>query len=170
MLSTLSWILNYINLHYRFCTHHTYSNDQNVRSSPQFTGLSVTSGVDQMLALHTSSQDDVLLCLQRGELCPNQDRVGELVGTLVDHFTRSVSCSYTTRRSARKHFFQLQVQFFKKLLLNILTQNAFSDNSYKIIIWLFEFIFQLSSITRTSGYFYNQVDKHLHTLFKAKNH
>lgn len=58
--------------------------------SLQFTGLSVTSGVDQMVALHTSSQDDVLLCLQRGELCPNQDRVGELVGTLVDYFTRSV--------------------------------------------------------------------------------
>ncbi|XP_038581115.1 unconventional myosin-Ig [Micropterus salmoides] len=53
-----------------------------------FTGLSVTSGVDQMVALHTSSQDDVLLCLQRGELCPNQDRVGELVGALVDYFTR----------------------------------------------------------------------------------
>ncbi|KAM8840682.1 unconventional myosin-Ig isoform 1-T1 [Spinachia spinachia] len=52
------------------------------------TGLSVTDGVDQMVALHTSSQDDVLLCLQRGALCPNQDRVGELVGTLVDHFTR----------------------------------------------------------------------------------
>ncbi|KAL6099434.1 myo1g [Pungitius sinensis] len=52
------------------------------------TGLSVTDGVDQMVALHTSSQDDVLLCLQRGALCANQDRVGELVGTLVDHFTR----------------------------------------------------------------------------------
>lgn len=50
----------------------------------------MTSGVDQMVALHTSSQDDVLLCLQQGALCPNQDRVGELVGTLVDHFTRSV--------------------------------------------------------------------------------
>uniref|UniRef100_A0A3Q3MQG2 Myosin IG n=1 Tax=Labrus bergylta TaxID=56723 RepID=A0A3Q3MQG2_9LABR len=55
-----------------------------------FTGLSVTSGVDQMVALHTSAQDDVLLCLQRGQLCPNQDRVGELVGAIVDHFTRSV--------------------------------------------------------------------------------
>uniref|UniRef100_M4AP17 Myosin IG n=1 Tax=Xiphophorus maculatus TaxID=8083 RepID=M4AP17_XIPMA len=55
-----------------------------------FTGLSVTSGADQMVALHTSSQDDVLLCLQQGELCPNQDRVGELVGALVDHFIRSV--------------------------------------------------------------------------------
>lgn len=53
-----------------------------------FTGLSVTSGADQMVALHTSSQDDVLMCLQRGQLAPNQDRVGELVGCLVDHFTR----------------------------------------------------------------------------------
>lgn len=51
----------------------------------------MTSGVDQMVALHTASQDDVLLCLQEGQLCPNQDRVGELVGALVDHFTRSVS-------------------------------------------------------------------------------
>ncbi|XP_054601455.1 unconventional myosin-Ig isoform X2 [Nothobranchius furzeri] len=53
-----------------------------------FTGLSVTSGVDQMAVLHTSSHDDVLMCLQPGELCPNQDRVGELVGVLVDHFSR----------------------------------------------------------------------------------
>ncbi|XP_046875729.1 unconventional myosin-Ig isoform X1 [Hypomesus transpacificus] len=52
------------------------------------SGLSVTSGADQMVALHTSSQDDVLLCLQGGELRPLHDRVGELVGTLVDHFTR----------------------------------------------------------------------------------
>ncbi|XP_061839186.1 unconventional myosin-Ig [Nerophis lumbriciformis] len=52
------------------------------------TGLSVTSGDDQLVALHTSTQHDVLLCLQRGELSPSQDRVGELVGTLADHFTR----------------------------------------------------------------------------------
>lgn len=69
-------------------------------SSLQFTGLSVTSGVDQMVALHTSSQDDILLCVQRGELCPNQDRVGELVGTLVDHFARSVPQPDTKRTSA----------------------------------------------------------------------
>lgn len=56
----------------------------------QFTGLSVTSGADQLVVLHSTSQDDILLCLQRGELCPNQDRVGELVGSMVDHFTRSV--------------------------------------------------------------------------------
>ncbi|KAF6719942.1 Unconventional myosin-Ig [Oryzias melastigma] len=53
-----------------------------------FIGLSTTSGVDQMLVLHTSNKDDVLLCLQRGELCPNLDRVGEVVGSLVDYFTR----------------------------------------------------------------------------------
>lgn len=48
----------------------------------------MTNGIDQLVALHSSSQDDILLCLQRGELCPNQDRVGELVGSMVDHFTR----------------------------------------------------------------------------------
>ncbi|XP_076864280.1 unconventional myosin-Ig [Brachyhypopomus gauderio] len=52
------------------------------------TSLSVTSGTDQMVALHTVSHDDVLVHLQRGQLGPNQDRVGELVGTLSDHFTR----------------------------------------------------------------------------------
>uniref|UniRef100_A0A8C7MFW1 Myosin IG n=1 Tax=Oncorhynchus kisutch TaxID=8019 RepID=A0A8C7MFW1_ONCKI len=57
------------------------------------TGLSITAGVDQMVALHTSSQDDVLLYIQRGELCPNQDRIGELLGTLIDHFTRSAMSS-----------------------------------------------------------------------------
>uniref|UniRef100_A0A8C1CXG0 Myosin IG n=1 Tax=Cyprinus carpio carpio TaxID=630221 RepID=A0A8C1CXG0_CYPCA len=44
-------------------------------------GVSVTSGSDQMVALHTASQDDILVHLQRGQLNPNQDRVGELVGT-----------------------------------------------------------------------------------------
>uniref|UniRef100_A0A8C1PLS9 Myosin IG n=1 Tax=Cyprinus carpio TaxID=7962 RepID=A0A8C1PLS9_CYPCA len=43
-------------------------------------GVSVTSGSDQMVALHTASQDDFLVHLQRGQLNPNQDRVGELVG------------------------------------------------------------------------------------------
>ncbi|XP_057684028.1 unconventional myosin-Ig isoform X2 [Corythoichthys intestinalis] len=62
-----------------------------------FTGLSISAGLDQMVALHTSSQDDLLLCLQSGELCPNQDRVGELVGTLVDHFTRVRKTSLTVK-------------------------------------------------------------------------
>uniref|UniRef100_A0A9J7WXW5 Myosin IG n=1 Tax=Cyprinus carpio carpio TaxID=630221 RepID=A0A9J7WXW5_CYPCA len=43
-------------------------------------GVSVTSGSDQMVALHTASQDDFLVHLQRGQLNPNQDRVGEMVG------------------------------------------------------------------------------------------
>ncbi|XP_030645361.1 unconventional myosin-Ig [Chanos chanos] len=51
-------------------------------------GLSVTSGSDQLVALHTASQDDILVHLQKGQLCPNQDRVGEFVGTLCDHFKR----------------------------------------------------------------------------------
>lgn len=63
----------------------------------------MTSGVDQMVALHTSSQDDVLLCLQGGALSPNQDRVGELVGTLVDHFTRSVTPPRQAPRSRPWH-------------------------------------------------------------------
>lgn len=50
--------------------------------------VSVTSSTDQMVALHTASHDDILVHLQRGELNSNQDRVGELVGTLADHFTR----------------------------------------------------------------------------------
>uniref|UniRef100_A0A8C1NSD4 Myosin IG n=1 Tax=Cyprinus carpio TaxID=7962 RepID=A0A8C1NSD4_CYPCA len=41
-------------------------------------GVSVTSGSDQMVALHTASQDDFLVHLQRGQLNPNQDRVGEM--------------------------------------------------------------------------------------------
>ncbi|XP_016113278.1 unconventional myosin-Ig-like [Sinocyclocheilus grahami] len=57
-------------------------------SIPQVVGVSVTSGSDQMVALHTTSQDDFLVHLQRGQLNPNQDRVGELVGILTDHFTR----------------------------------------------------------------------------------
>uniref|UniRef100_A0A8C5DM77 Unconventional myosin-Id-like n=1 Tax=Gouania willdenowi TaxID=441366 RepID=A0A8C5DM77_GOUWI len=52
------------------------------------TGISVTAGTDQMVALHVSSQDDILLHLHRGELFPDQDRVGELLGVMVDHFTR----------------------------------------------------------------------------------
>ncbi|XP_023667743.2 unconventional myosin-Ig isoform X2 [Paramormyrops kingsleyae] len=66
------------------------------------TALSVTSGADQMVVLHTSTQDDVLVYLQRGQLCPNQDRVGELLGNLSDHFTR-VMCkplSVSVRSSA----------------------------------------------------------------------
>ncbi|XP_006635813.2 unconventional myosin-Ig isoform X1 [Lepisosteus oculatus] len=52
------------------------------------TGVSVTCGNDQLVVLHTLARDDLLFCLQRGELSPNEDRVGELLGTLADHFIR----------------------------------------------------------------------------------
>uniref|UniRef100_A0A674D9E5 Myosin IG n=1 Tax=Salmo trutta TaxID=8032 RepID=A0A674D9E5_SALTR len=68
------------------------------------TGLSITAGVDQMVALHTSSQDDVLLYIQRGELCPNQDRIGELLGTLIDHFTRSVAAVRRSSDTVLHHY------------------------------------------------------------------
>lgn len=77
--------------------------------SPQVTGLSVTSGVDQMVALHTSNQDDILMCLQRGQLCPKQDRVGELVGTLVDHFTRLVPLEFLLCRQSNRRLQTLAV-------------------------------------------------------------
>ncbi|XP_041867882.1 unconventional myosin-Ig isoform X2 [Melanotaenia boesemani] len=63
-----------------------------------FTGVSVTSGVDQMVALHTSSQDDVLMCLQRGQLCPNQDR----------HQKRSTACQGLPLSLAAPHARQTQ--------------------------------------------------------------
>uniref|UniRef100_A0AAR2KPS8 Myosin IG n=1 Tax=Pygocentrus nattereri TaxID=42514 RepID=A0AAR2KPS8_PYGNA len=61
------------------------------------TSLSVSSGTDQMVVLHTVSQEDVLVYLQSGQLGPKQDRVGELVGTLCDHFTRSHCVIITSR-------------------------------------------------------------------------
>lgn len=78
----------------------------------QFTGLSVTSGADQLVVLHSTSQDDILLCLQRGELCPNQDRVGELVGSMVDHFTRSVLGEENKRKVKKSQ------RFYSKLGLH----------------------------------------------------
>ncbi|KAL7829971.1 hypothetical protein SRHO_G00310980 [Serrasalmus rhombeus] len=58
------------------------------RNDIEVTSLSVSSGTDQTVVLHTVSQEDVLVYLQSGQLGPKQDRVGELVGTLCDHFTR----------------------------------------------------------------------------------
>uniref|UniRef100_A0A8C5FP92 Myosin IG n=1 Tax=Gadus morhua TaxID=8049 RepID=A0A8C5FP92_GADMO len=52
----------------------------------QLTGVSLTGGADQTVALHTTSQDDFLLYLQGGALWPGQDRAGELVGTKIQHF------------------------------------------------------------------------------------
>uniref|UniRef100_A0AAY4DSL0 Myosin IG n=1 Tax=Denticeps clupeoides TaxID=299321 RepID=A0AAY4DSL0_9TELE len=77
------------------------------------TGLSVTSDTDQVVALHTATQDDFLVYLQRGELCPNQDRIGELVGTLCDHFKR-VSVTHTSAcfLHVRSRFWPLRLRNF----------------------------------------------------------
>ncbi|XP_072510343.1 unconventional myosin-Ig [Notamacropus eugenii] len=49
------------------------------------TGLSVTSGQDQLVVLHAKGQDDLVVCLHRTE--PKMDnRIGELVGMLAGHF------------------------------------------------------------------------------------
>lgn len=74
-----------------------------------------------MVALHTSAQDDVLLCLQRGQLCPNQDRVGELVGSMVDHFTRSVICILRIQLIFGKSLFRNPFSLFSPFL-HLLTQ------------------------------------------------
>lgn len=48
------------------------------------TGLSVTSGRDQLVVLHARGQDDLVVCLHRSRP-PLDNRVGELVGVLVVH-------------------------------------------------------------------------------------
>ncbi|KAG8510574.1 Unconventional myosin-Ig [Galemys pyrenaicus] len=48
------------------------------------TGLSVTSGRDQLVVLHAKGQDDLVVCLHRSQP-PLDNRVGELVGVLAAH-------------------------------------------------------------------------------------
>ncbi|KAM4705559.1 unconventional myosin-Ig-like [Rhinophrynus dorsalis] len=49
------------------------------------TGLSVTGGRDQLAVLHTHKYNDMTFCLHR--MVPaNEDRIGELVGTLANRF------------------------------------------------------------------------------------
>ncbi|XP_032944747.1 unconventional myosin-Ig isoform X2 [Rhinolophus ferrumequinum] len=48
------------------------------------TGLSVTSGRDQLVVLHARGQDDLVVCLHRSRP-PLDNRVGELVGVLAAH-------------------------------------------------------------------------------------
>lgn len=50
----------------------------------QVTGLSVTSGRDQLVVLHARGQDDLVVCLHRCRP-PLDNRVGELVGVLAEH-------------------------------------------------------------------------------------
>ncbi|KAM4689823.1 unconventional myosin-Ig [Discoglossus pictus] len=49
------------------------------------TGISITGAQDQLVVLHTQKHDDMAFCLHRMEP-PNESRVGELVGVLVNHF------------------------------------------------------------------------------------
>ncbi|KAM5273251.1 unconventional myosin-Ig [Ctenodactylus gundi] len=48
------------------------------------TGLSVTSGLDQLVVLHARGHDDLVVCLHRSQP-PLDNRIGELVGTLAAH-------------------------------------------------------------------------------------
>lgn len=50
----------------------------------QVTGLSVTSGRDQLVVLHARGQDDLVVCLHRSQP-PLDNRIGELVGVLAAH-------------------------------------------------------------------------------------
>ncbi|KAL6037560.1 hypothetical protein STEG23_004879 [Scotinomys teguina] len=48
------------------------------------TGLSVTSGQDQLVVLHARGYDDLVVCLHRSQP-PLDNRIGELVGMLAAH-------------------------------------------------------------------------------------
>ncbi|XP_047418582.1 unconventional myosin-Ig isoform X2 [Sciurus carolinensis] len=48
------------------------------------TGLTVTSGRDQLVVLHARGQDDLVVCLHRSQP-PLDNRIGELVGVLAAH-------------------------------------------------------------------------------------
>lgn len=57
---------------------------RDTQTSPQVTGLSVTSCQAQLVVFHTQSQDDLAVCLHKMQ--PAEDnRVGELVGVLLEH-------------------------------------------------------------------------------------
>ncbi|XP_064146321.1 unconventional myosin-Ig isoform X1 [Loxodonta africana] len=73
------------------------------------TGVSVTSGRDQLVVLHTRGQDDLVVCLHRTQ--PELDnRVGELVGVLAAHCqgegrvleVRVSDCISLSQRGARR--------------------------------------------------------------------
>uniref|UniRef100_A0A8C6LVU7 Myosin ID n=1 Tax=Nothobranchius furzeri TaxID=105023 RepID=A0A8C6LVU7_NOTFU len=51
------------------------------------TGMSISSGKDQLVVFHTKDSRDLVVCLQ-GMVPANESRIGELVGTLLSHFKR----------------------------------------------------------------------------------
>ncbi|KAM9101123.1 unconventional myosin-Ig [Sarcophilus harrisii] len=74
------------------------------------TGLSVTSGQDQLVVLHAKGQDDLVVCLHRTQ--PKMDnRIGELVGMLAGHFqgvgqdlhVQVSDCIQLNQRGRRRH-------------------------------------------------------------------
>ncbi|XP_045683574.1 unconventional myosin-Ig [Phyllostomus hastatus] len=73
------------------------------------TGLSVTSGRDQLVVLHAKGQDDLVVCLHRSQP-PLDNRVGELVGVLAAHCqgerrpleVRVSDCIPVTQRGMRR--------------------------------------------------------------------
>ncbi|XP_003465851.1 unconventional myosin-Ig isoform X1 [Cavia porcellus] len=73
------------------------------------TGLSVTSGQDQLVVLHARNQDDLVVCLHRSHP-PLDNRIGELVGVLAAHCqgegqaleVRVSDCIPLSQRGARR--------------------------------------------------------------------
>ncbi|XP_036720016.1 unconventional myosin-Ig isoform X2 [Balaenoptera musculus] len=73
------------------------------------TGLSVTSGRDQLVVLHARGYDDLVVCLHRSRP-PLDNRIGELVGVLAAHCqgegraleVRVSDCIPLTQRGARR--------------------------------------------------------------------
>ncbi|XP_023381525.1 unconventional myosin-Ig [Pteropus vampyrus] len=73
------------------------------------TGLSVTSGRDQLVVLHARGQDDLVVCLHRSQP-PLDNRIGELVGVLAAHCqgegraleVRVSDCIPLSQRGARR--------------------------------------------------------------------
>nr|XP_060638727.1 unconventional myosin-Ig [Anolis sagrei ordinatus] len=61
-----------------------------MRSIPlsMVTGLSVTSGLDQLVVFHTQNHDGLVVCLHKMQPA-NDNRIGELVGVLVEYSRRA---------------------------------------------------------------------------------
>uniref|UniRef100_A0ABM5GMD2 Unconventional myosin-Ig isoform X1 n=1 Tax=Pogona vitticeps TaxID=103695 RepID=A0ABM5GMD2_9SAUR len=68
-----------------------------MRSVPlsMVTTVSVTSGEDQLVVFHTQNQDGLVVCLHKMQP-PDDNRVGELVGVLMDHFRSCPSDSQSS--------------------------------------------------------------------------
>ena len=56
--------------------------------SLQVTGVSVTQEADQLIAVHLSGGNDLVLCLQSAS--SHEERVGELVGIIANNMKKSV--------------------------------------------------------------------------------